>query len=120
MSNVENDLRIDYIEFPATDIAATKEFYAAAFGWTFTDYGPDYTSFNDGRLNGGFTTATPVHPPGALVVLYAVDLEGAQQRIVSAGGEVTQEIYEFPGGRRLHFRDPNGNELAVWAEGEQA
>jgi uncharacterized protein len=117
LSPNENDRRIDYIEFPASDIAATKQFYAAVFGWEFTDYGPDYTSFSDGRLSGGFTTATGVTAPGPLVVLYAVDLEGVQTDVKSAGGEVTQPIYEFPGGKRFHFRDPNGNELAVWSDG---
>jgi uncharacterized protein len=116
MSNAENDQRIDYIEFPATDITATKRFYEAVLGWKFTDYGPDYTAFNDGRLDGGFTTGTAVGAPGALVVLYAADLEAVQKRVVSAGGEVTQDIYEFPGGKRFHFTDPNGNELAVWSE----
>ena len=85
-------------------------------GWKFTDYGPDYTSFSDGRLDGGFTTGTPVGSPGPLVVLYAIDLQGVQGRVVSAGGEVTRDIYEFPGGKRFHFRDPSGNELAVWSE----
>ena len=116
MSNDENDRRIDYIEFPATDIPATKRFYETVLGWKFTDYGPDYTSFDDGRLSGGFTTRAAVNTPGPLVVLYAVDLRGVQGRVVSAGGEVTQDIYEFPGGKRFHFRDPSGNELAVWSE----
>jgi predicted enzyme related to lactoylglutathione lyase len=116
LSNDENDQRIDYIEFPATDIPATKRFYETVLGWKFTDYGPDYTSFDDGRLSGGFTTGASVNAPGALVVLYAVDLPGVQGRVVSAGGEVTQDIYEFPGGKRFHFRDPSGNELAVWSE----
>ncbi len=89
MSRVENDQRIDYIEFPATDLAKTKEFYAAVLGWQFTDYGPDYTSFSDGRLSGGFTTAGIVTSPGPLVVLYAADLEAIHKRVVAAGGEVT-------------------------------
>ena len=116
MSRAENDQRIDYIEFPAADIAKTKRFYGAVLGWEFTDYGPDYTSFTDGRLSGGFTTAAEVTATGALVVLYASDLEAVQKRVLSAGGEVTQVPYEFPGGKRFHFRDPNGNELAVWSE----
>jgi uncharacterized protein len=112
----EHDRRIDYIEFPATDIAATKTFYEAVLGWSFTDYGPDYTSFTDGRLSGGFTTGGNVGPPAPLVVLYASDLESVQKLVVSAGGEIAQETYEFPGGRRFHFRDPSGNELAVWTD----
>ena len=116
MSRDENDRRVDYLEFPATDIEATKRFYADAFGWQFTDYGPDYTSFNDGQLDGGFTKGTPVASPGPLVVLYAVDLEETEKRIESAGGNIVRPAYEFPGGRRFHFHDPNGNELAVWSE----
>jgi uncharacterized protein len=116
MSQAEHDRRIDYIEFPATDIGATKTFYEAVGGWEFTDYGPDYTSFNDGRLSGGFTTGGTVAANGPLVVLYATDLEDTQKRVLSAGGDITREPYEFPGGRRFHFRDPSGNELAVWTD----
>lgn len=116
MGQEEHDRRIDYLEFPATDIIATKRFYEAVVGWEFTDYGPDYTSFSDGRLSGGFTTGGKVAANGPLVVLYATDLEAAKKRVESAGGEVTQQPYEFPGGRRFHFRDPNGNELAIWTD----
>jgi uncharacterized protein len=112
----EHDRRIDYIEFPATDIAGTKSFYESVLGWTFTDYGPDYTSFTDGRLSGGFTTGGNVASNGPLVVLYATDLEEVQRMVVSAGGEIAQDTYEFPGGRRFHFRDPSGNELAIWTD----
>ena len=107
------DNQIDYIELPAKDMAATKLFYATAFGWQFTDYGPDYTSFHDGRLAGGFTTETPAPSRGLLLVLYAADLAGAQERITAAGGRIVKETFSFPGGRRFHFTDPSGNELAV-------
>jgi len=116
MSHAEHDRRIDYIEFPATTIAETKRFYSAVFGWTFTDYGPDYTSFVDGRLSGGFTTAAKVAAGGVLIVLYARDLAATHGNIITHGGSITKEIFEFPGGRRFHFSDPNGNELAVWSE----
>jgi hypothetical protein len=107
--------RIDYIEFPATDISATKQFYTAVFGWTFEDYGPDYTAFSDGRLAGGFTTAIPV-AQGALTVIYAEDLEAMESKVKSAGAAIVKPIFPFPGGRRFHFTDPNGNELAVWTK----
>ena len=111
------DGQIDYIEFPATDVAATKRFYTAVFEWKFTDYGPDYTSFEDGRLTGGFTTeATVASDSGALIVMYAADLEAMESRIKSAGGRIVKPIFSFPGGRRFHFSDPNGNELAVWSD----
>jgi predicted enzyme related to lactoylglutathione lyase len=116
MSNAANDRRIDYIEFPATDISATKRFYHDIFGWTFTDYGPEYTSFVDGRLAGGFWTAPQVHAGGALIVIYASDLEGTEAKVKTAGGTIVKPIFPFPGGRRFHFTDPNGNELAVWSE----
>jgi len=111
-----NPLRIDYIEFPATDIAATKRFYGDVFGWAFEDYGPDYTSFKDGRLAGGFWKESTVTPRGVLVVLYAPDLEGTEAKVRTAGGSIVKPIFSFPGGRRFHFTDPNGNELAVWSE----
>jgi predicted enzyme related to lactoylglutathione lyase len=116
MSNHENTLRIDYIEFPATDIPATRRFYNQVFGWEFEDYGPDYTSFKDGRLAGGFWTAPKVQAGGALVVMYAGDLEGTEAKVRAAGGTIVKPIFSFPGGRRFQFTDPNGNELAVWSE----
>jgi len=110
------DRRIDYVEMASTDIAATKRFYGEAFGWRFTDYGPDYTSFDDGRLTGGFYEAESVRAGTILVVIFAVDLEGAEERVRRAGGTVVKPIFEFPGGRRFHFVDPSGNELAVWSD----
>ena len=112
----QHDRRIDYIEFPATDIQTTKRFYEQAFGWEFTDYGPDYTSFADGRLTGGLRRVDSHATGGPLVVMYAVDLEKSQQAVIEAGGTIVREPFEFPGGRRFHFTDPSGNELAVWSE----
>ena len=111
-----NNGRIDYIEFPATDIAKTKAFYQQVFGWKFTDYGPDYTSFEDGRLAGGFTTEGKVVPAGPLVVLYASDLAATENKVRAAGGVIVKNAFPFPGGRRFHFTDPSGNQLAVWSE----
>jgi predicted enzyme related to lactoylglutathione lyase len=116
MSQADNDRRIDYIEFLSTDLAATKKFYTAVLGWEFTDYGPTYTAFNDGRMAGGFDTADKVTVGGPLVVLYASDLEGMEASVKEHGGTIAKEIFSFPGGRRFHFTDPSGNELAVWSE----
>lgn len=116
----DNDRRIDYLEFPAVDVTATRAFYERVFGWKFTDYGPDYTSFEDGRIAGGFRGPEPDAPrptrDGVLVVIYASDLGAAQQRVIDAGGVIVKPTFEFPGGRRFHFTDPSGNELAVWSE----
>lgn len=116
MSQALQNNRIDYIEFPAVDIPKTKEFYSSVFGWKFEDYGPDYTSFSDGRLAGGFDGQAALPVKGVLVVLYASDLEGTKAKIQAAGAVISKEIFSFPGGRRFHFMDPNGNELAVWSE----
>jgi uncharacterized protein len=116
MSQAPNNYQVDYIEFPATDIAKTKAFYSSVFGWKFEDYGPDYTSFSDGRLAGGFTKDAPLPVKGVLVVLYASDLEGTEAKVKAAGVSISKEIFSYPGGRRFHFMDPNGNELAVWSE----
>jgi uncharacterized protein len=116
MSISENNLRIDYVEFPATDIDATKRFYSRVFGWKFEDYGPEYISFHDGRLSGGFTKVDLVQAGGPLVVIYATDLESVQAKVREAGGDIEGEILEFPGGRRFHFLDPNGNRLSVWTD----
>ena len=116
MSQAEQDRRVDYIEFPATDIEKTKRFYSQVFGWEFTDYGPGYTSFTDGRLAGGFDAAAEVGAGGPLVVLYSTNLAEIEARVGDSGGQIVREIFEFPGGRRFHFTDPSGNELAVWSE----
>lgn len=107
--------RINYIEFPGKNLEALKTFYGAVFGWTFTDYGPDYTAFSDGALDGGFTTeASP--GKGALVILYSEKLEDSLDSVQKQGGTIVKNIFEFPGGRRFHFTDPDGNELAVWSK----
>jgi len=116
MSQAEQDRRVDYIEFLTTNIEETKRLYSEVFGWEFTDYGPDYTSFTDGRLSGGFSLASEVTAGGPLVVLYATTLEEIEARIRESGGQIVRETFEFPGGRRFHFTDPSGNELAVWSD----
>lgn len=116
MSQTDHDRRIDYVEFPGTDLERTKQFYAAVFGWTFTDWGPDYVSFEDGRLAGGFRKAETAEPGGPLVILYATDLAGVEDDVKAHGGTIVKETFSFPGGRRFHFADPNGNVLAVWSD----
>ena len=116
MSTNSNDGRMDYIEFPAADISKTKAFYMNVFGWKFTDYGPEYASFEDGRLSGGFRKEPSVRRGGPLVVIYASELEAMEAKIRGAGAEIVKPTFSFPGGRRFHFADPNGNELAVWSD----
>ena len=110
-----NDRQIDNIEFNVADIARSKEFYGEGFGWSFTDYGPTYCEFTDGRLTGGLTTLGPVRPGGPLVILYADDLAETQARLERLGAAIVKPVFSFPGGRRFHFRDPDGYELAVWS-----
>jgi uncharacterized protein len=119
MSNAQHDRRIDYIEFSVKSVPEAKRFYGSAFGWSFEDYGPDYASFADGRLSGGFQTATDVSPGGPLVVIYAADLEAMERKVRQAGGTIVRPIFSFPGGRRFHFTDPSGNELAIWSDQER-
>lgn len=113
---MSKNFTIDYVEFAAPDIPKAKAFYQKVFGWEFTDYGPDYTAFKDGRLDGGFTSQTPLSNGGPLVVLFADDLVACEKAVVDAGGTITTPPFDFPGGRRFHFHDPNGLELAVWGE----
>jgi hypothetical protein len=108
--------KIDYIEFASNDIEATKRFYNRVFSWSFEDYGPNYTSFSDGRLAGGFRSGDVGQMSGPLIVIYVDDLKQTEQRIRDAGGVISKEIFSFPGGSRFHFRDPSGNELAAWHE----
>ncbi len=116
MAHAKPENQIDYVELPTSGTARAKEFYSAVFGWKFEDYGPGYTSFLDGRLGGGFTTEVPAPSRGLLLVIYSSDLAAIQQKIEAAGGKIVKEIFSFPGGRRFHFTDPDGNELAVWSE----
>ena len=113
------DNQIDYIEFQSTDVAGSKKFFEQVFGWKFTDYGPDYTSFADGRITGGFyktDKASTIAGGGVLVVFYHPRLEEVQQRVTDLGGKITKDIFSFPGGRRFQFVEPGGNECAVWSE----
>lgn len=114
--DARHDRCIDYIEFNVADIARSKDFYGTAFGWHFTDYGPSYCEFSDGHMKGGFDASAPVATGGPLVVLYGEDLAAIQAQVEAAGGKVVKPVFEFPGGRRFHFTDPDGYELAVWTE----
>ena len=110
---------IDYVEFPAgrlEDIAEAKEFYGAVFGWSFNAWGGDYLDTSSSGLGCGFN-ADPAHrPTKPLVVIYAADLVATRAKVIDAGGRITREIFPFPAGRRFHFEDRSGNELAVWSE----
>jgi predicted enzyme related to lactoylglutathione lyase len=108
-----HDRKLDYLELFGGDLAATKQFYGGAFGWSFVDYGPEYAAFTGAGLDGGFQTQAAAPP---LPILYADDLAATVERVRKAGGAIVREIYSFPGGRRFHFRDPSGNELAVWSD----
>lgn len=109
--------RINYIEVNVRNMDKAKAFYGKAFGWTFTDYGPEYAEFSDGAMRGGFTTmAQPSPAGGPLVILYADHLEAARDSVIAAGGTICREIFAFPGGRRFHFKDVDGYELAVWSK----
>ena len=111
--------KIDYVEFPARDIEATNSFFKTVFGWSFEDYGPDYTAFSNQGLDGGFYRSeltASTENGGALIVFYSRALEKTQSKILTAGGEIIRPIFSFPGGRRFHFSDPSGNEYAVWSD----
>ena len=110
--------KIDYLEFPSRDLAASKTFFSAVFGWTFTDYGPDYTAFSDAGIDGGFYAADLASCSAngsALVVFYSDNLDATQRNIEAAGGLIVKPIFSFPGGQRFHFTEPAGNEFAVWS-----
>ncbi len=112
----DNDRRIDNIEFAVKDIARSRAFYGEAFGWSFKDYGPDYCEFSDGRLTGGLAKSDKPRPGGPLVILYADDLAETQRRLEGLGAKIVNPLFSFPGGRRFHFEDPDGYELAVWSD----
>lgn len=107
---------INYVEFKAQDLEKVKTFYKKAFGWAFTDYGPTYTAFSESGLDGGFEQSGEPIANGALIVLYHEDLSTVEKSIIEAGGIISRSVFSFPGGRRFHFTDPAGNELAVWSD----
>ena len=111
--------KINYVEFPARDMEAAKAFFTQAFGWSFVDYGPEYTAFSDEGLDGGFYKSelnASTENGSALIVFYSNQLEQTQSKIAGAGGTIVKPTFSFPGGRRFHFQDPNGNEYAVWSD----
>lgn len=110
--------KIDYVEYAARDLDTTKAFFKKAFGWQFVDYGPDYASFSNEGLDGGFYRAelsASTATGSALIVFYSDRLEETRDKIKSAGGKIIKPIFAFPGGRRFHFTEPSGNEFAVWS-----
>lgn len=112
---------IDYIEFPSKDMTASKAFFESVFGWVFTEYGPDYLAFDKAGIDGGFYRSDKAASTGqgsALVVFYSERLEETQEKIEQAGGSIVKPVFSFPGGRRFHFCEPGGNELAVWSDKE--
>ena len=111
--------KINYVELPAKDLAATKAFFQSVFGWSFVDYGPEYTAFENQGLDGGFfqsDLASSTEKGAALIVFYSNQLEATLAKVEKAGGSILKPIYSFPGGRRFHFTEPSGNEFAVWGE----
>ena len=111
--------KINYVEFPARDIQATKDFFKQAFGWSFQDFGPEYTAFSNQGIDGGFfksELSSSTDNGAALIVFYSQDLEATQDKIEKANGLIIKPIFAFPGGRRFHFAEPSGNEFAVWSD----
>ena len=106
--------RLDYVELPAGDVAVTKTFYERAFGWSMTQFAPTYAATTTGDTDIGLDGDASEKPKAPLPVIQAMDLEAAQESVEAAGGKILKPITPFPGGRRFHFRDPSGNELAVW------
>jgi uncharacterized protein len=110
---------IDYVEMSSSDLTATKNFFTGLFGWSFQEYGPEYAAFDDGRMTGGFFAAEKTwnaESAGPLVVFYSPELEPILADVQRLGGEVTRDIFEFPGGRRFHFAAPGSGEFAIWSE----
>jgi len=116
---MSNHHKINYVEFPAKNMYKTKMFFAEVFGWKFQDYGPEYCAFFESGMDGGFFKSDQVCNADAgstLIVLYSDNLEQSQEAIEQAGGSIKKAIFEFPGGKRFHFCDPNGNEFAAWSD----
>ncbi len=111
--------KLNYVEFPASDLKRTKIFFSTVFGWEFVDYGPEYTAFSGQGLDGGFyksEACSQTQHGGALLVFYSSDIEATLEKVEQGGGEVIRPVFDFPGGCRFHFLEPSGNEFAVWSE----
>jgi predicted enzyme related to lactoylglutathione lyase len=110
---------VDYLEIPSRDVTKSKVFFTALFGLKFTDYGPDYVAFEDGRLSGGFYTSdkvSSVAEGAAIIIFYTEHLESRRERAITLGANITRDIFAFPGGRRFHFAEPGGSEFAIWSD----
>jgi predicted enzyme related to lactoylglutathione lyase len=111
--------KLNYVEFPARDMAATMAFFKHVFGWEFEAYGPDYSAFSNQGLDGGFYQSelcSSATAGAALLIFYSENLDATQAKIEAAGGNIVKPIFSFPGGSRFHFTDPGDNEFAVWSE----
>ena len=109
--------KIDYIEFPSTSRAMTSAFFQAAFGWGITSYGPDYDGLEGAGIDGG-VDQDEGRVRATMAVVRTDDLDAAERRVTAAGGTITRPQFDFPGGRRFHFREPGGNEMAVYVATE--
>lgn len=109
----------NFIELPARDLDAARAFYAGAFGWSLTGFGPSYACTTTGDVDVGLQGDAAEATPAPLVVIQVGDLETALAAVTAAGGIITRPIFSFPGGRRFHFRDPNGNELAAYQAAQE-
>lgn len=111
--------KVNYIEFPAKNLQSTKDFFTQVFGWTFQDFGPEYSAFSNQGIDGGFfksDLSSLTSNGSALIVFYSNDIESTQDKVKKAHGIIVKSIYQFPGGRRFHFTEPSGNEFAVWSD----
>ena len=111
--------KINYLELPSKNLGATKAFFSQIFGWSFTDYGPEYCSFHGAGIDGGFFKSdlhASADEGSVLIVFYSEELEKTLKKVQEAEGSIVKPTFEFPGGRRFHFTDPSGNEYAVWSD----
>lgn len=111
--------KVNYLELPASDLRAVRDFFSTVFGWRFTDYGPDYSAFSGAGIDGGFFRSelcASTERGSVLVVFYSKNLGKTQRKVEQAGGTIVKPVFSFPGGCRFHFVDPCGNEYAVWSE----
>ncbi|VAW75080.1 Glyoxalase family protein [hydrothermal vent metagenome] len=111
--------KVNYVELPAKNLQATTKFFGQVFGWSFQEFGPEYSAFSNQGIDGGFfksDLSSSTSNGAALIVFYSINLEGTQEKIKQANGIIVKPIFAFPGGRRFHFTEPSGNEFAVWSD----
>lgn len=105
--------RPNFIELPTQDLTASQTFFENVFGMDMTGFGPTYACTLTGDVDIGLQADAFEATKAPLPVIQVENLESTLSAVNATGARVTKPIFSFPGGRRFHFIEPGGNELAA-------